>query len=434
MSVRKGNKIVSGRGKNGTGFALFTPKFFDYILNNPSWLRADTFSWHSGDVYKSAYEHLYNDFTNLPSSTVTYYAWSVQGSSSRFSVLYTLSETPSSGDDVYVEKTSGIVYGGSVNSISGTTIDAGLDADGGIVVTAIRDSSLDETKESNATYLTETVGSTTINYYRTSDGHKIVMPDQESNVESIYQEVGVAWYYILNTTNKLFKLPRTKYSFTGLRDSVGNFVEAGLPNIKGYFDTGAEYYDANQDETPPFSATSVAKRRNEGGKDANQRRITFDASTANPIYGNSDTVQPPSTQMYLYFYVGNTVINQTEVDVGVITERLNGKQDVLGNNVDYVVETFRDGANWYRIYKSGWVEQGGNIPFAATGSWAAGNITFLKPMADTNYYLNGRGNWSDRQSCDLGVNSKTTTGCNVTVAINTLTTENGAWYVCGQGA
>jgi hypothetical protein len=55
-------------------------------------------------------------------------------------------------------------------------------------------------------------------------------------------------------------------------------------------------------------------------------------------------------------------------------------------------------------------------------------------MADTNYYLNGRGNWGDRQSCDLGVNSKTTTGCNVTVAINTLMAENGAWYVCGQGA
>lgn len=296
MSVRKGNKIVSGRGKNGTGFALFTPKFFDYILNNPSWLRADTFSWHSGELYKSAYEHLYNDFTNLPSSTVTYYAWSVQGSSSRFSVLYTLSETPSSGDDVYVEKTSGIVYGGSVNSISGTTIDAGLDADGGIVVTAIRDSSLDETKESSPTYLTETIGSTTINYYRTSDGHKIVMPDQESNVESIYQEAGVSWYYILDTDNKLFKLPRTKYSFTGLRDFVGNFVEAGLPDHTHQLDISTGYYNDDSGNSSVKATGTQANR-------ATFSRITGTVS-GNDTYGNSDTVQPPSTQMYLYFYVG----------------------------------------------------------------------------------------------------------------------------------
>jgi hypothetical protein len=381
MSVRKGNKIVSGRGKNGTGFALFTPKFFDYILNNPSWLRADTFSWHSGELYKSAYEHLYNDFTNLPSSTVTYYAWSVQGSSSRFSVLYTLSETPSSGDDVYVEKTSGIVYGGPVNSISGTTIEAGLDADGGIVVTAIRDSSLDETKESSPTYLTETIGSTTINYYRTSDGHKIVMPDQESNVEFIYQEVGVAWYYILDTTNKLFKLPRTKYSFTGLRDSVGNFVEAGLPNITGQtnFAPNAGMRNDAQPRGAFYKATAtghIMQFEQAAGND-----LGFDASLSSEVYGKSDTVQPNSTQMYLYFYVGNTVINQTEVDVGILTEQLNGKQDVLGNNVDYVVESYNDGTNWYRVYKSGWVEQGGKV----TSQSALLSVSLLKPYANTLY-------------------------------------------------
>ena len=304
MSVRKGNKIVSGRGKNGTGFALFTPKFFDYILNNPSWLRADTFSWHSGELYKSAYEHLYNDFTNLPTSTVTYYAWSVQGSSSRFSVLYTLSETPSSGDDVYVEKTSGIVYGGSVNSISGTTIEAGLDADGGIVVTAIRDSSLDETKESNATYLTETIGSTTINYFRTSDGHKIVMPDQESNVESIYQEVGVSWYYILDTDNKLFKLPRTKYSFTGLRDFVGNFVEAGLPNITGRTNFAPNAGIRNDAEARGSFYTEVPTTYAPNFTSSGGYDLSFDASLSSEVYGKSDTVQPNSTQMYLYFYVG----------------------------------------------------------------------------------------------------------------------------------
>ena len=135
------------------------------------------------------------------------------------------------------------------------------------------------------------------------------------------------------------------------------------------------------------------------------------------------------------------------VDINKIATDLNLKADtnlinatpssetvksLLNNSgVRYVVETYSTGPTWYRVYSDGWVEQGGNIPFTATGGWAAGNITFLKPFKDTNYYINGRGNWSDRQSCDFGLNSKTATGVNVTVAINTLTGENGAWYACG---
>ena len=34
------------------------------------------------------------------------------------------------------------------------------------------------------------------------------MPDQETAVAAIYAESGVAWYYILDTTNTRFKLPR----------------------------------------------------------------------------------------------------------------------------------------------------------------------------------------------------------------------------------
>ena len=36
----------------------------------------------------------------------------------------------------------------------------------------------------------------------------------------------------------------------------------------------------------------------------------FDASKSNDIYGNSTTVQPPATEMYLYFYVGGTGLTQ----------------------------------------------------------------------------------------------------------------------------
>lgn len=55
-------------------------------------------------------------------------------------------------------------------------------------------------------------------------------------------------------------------------------------------------------------------------------------------------------------------------------------------NIDYVVEyknpTDSD-PNWYRKWKSGKLEQGGIVPAVV------GNITFLKPFANTNYAVIG---------------------------------------------
>ena len=45
----------------------------------------------------------------------------------------------------------------------------------------------------------------------------------------------------------------------------------------------------------------------------------------------------------------------------------------LPENYDFVVESYTDDSgNWYRVYKSGWVEQGG-------GAYTRNAITFLKP-------------------------------------------------------
>lgn len=46
---------------------------------------------------------------------------------------------------------------------------------------------------------------------------------------------------------------------------------------------------------------------------------------------------------------------------------------------DYVVESHNDGSNWYRVYKSGWLEQG--MKQTAEDQ----TLTFLKSFADTNY-------------------------------------------------
>ena len=43
------------------GFPLFFNCLSDHLINEISWLRADTFSWQSGSVYVRAYQHLVDD-------------------------------------------------------------------------------------------------------------------------------------------------------------------------------------------------------------------------------------------------------------------------------------------------------------------------------------------------------------------------------------
>ena len=98
---------------------------------------------------------------------------------------------------------------------------------------------------SGKTAVSENVGGVTISYYLADDGHKITT--DETSVANIYAATGVAWYYILDTTNHRFKLPRTKFGFTGLRNNVGNYVAPGLPNITGNIRVVNDYNFNNTD-------------------------------------------------------------------------------------------------------------------------------------------------------------------------------------------
>ena len=80
----------------------------------------------------------------------------------------------------------------------------------------------------------------------------------------------------------------------------------------------------------------------------------------------------------------------TDINVGAITEALNNKVDLPTPStpqdaVDYVVEkqdpTSANGYTWYRKYKSGWVEQGGQFTLAYNGT----TVTLPIELDNTNY-------------------------------------------------
>ena len=73
---------------------------------------------------------------------------------------------------------------------------------------------------------------------------------------------------------------------------AGTVKKAGLPNIIGSFTSGA-WIGYNSTVTGAFVANN--KYNNAGGNKGDHRQgIYFNASRCSPIYGRSDTVQPPS--------------------------------------------------------------------------------------------------------------------------------------------
>lgn len=193
------------------------------------------------------------------------------------------------------------------------------------------------------TLQSETIGSTTIQFYLADDGHKICPASEETNVNYIYGTSGVAWYYIIDTVNQRFKLPRTQFGVTGYRGTVGGYIEAGLPNITGKFKVrnnpnGNPQGNITNTEGAFSSEDSVSGGYTKFSADENSytgnTTAVFNAHDSSSVYGNASTVQPKATQMCLYFYVGNFTQTALENTAGLNASLFNGKADIDASNFD----------------------------------------------------------------------------------------------------
>ena len=211
-------------------------------------------------------------------------------------------------------------------------------------------------------------------------------------------------------------------------------IEAGLPNITGatslitgvndMFDYGAFYKD------------SVNKKAGIYGRSSGTDSVNaFDASRSSAVYGKSSTVTPASTTLYPWVVAYVAAIPASTAQASEFQQGLSGKADTnLGNvpsNYDYVVDSYNDAnGNWYRKYKSGWIEQGGLVPQTTTINYT---VNLLKPFNNSKYtaLISSWYTASSEQAVDY-IKTKRTTGFDC-LAINVAGGEFN-WYACGQGA
>lgn len=196
---------------------------------------------------------------------------------------------------------------------------------------------------------TETVGSYTITYYLADDGHKVVLANQETTVQNIYTQFGVAWYYILDTTNQRFKLPRIDPSKEALlltaptttSSTANNYAPVSLywnvagSSTRAYGDangaaSGKRMIGINQDGNTQ-QVVGYQYANTYAGSLVAPRNLVTNLSSATSIYkGNK----------YLYFYVGQYSQTATEQTAGLNTELFNEKLDIdVGNATSSTKQT-----------------------------------------------------------------------------------------------
>ena len=336
MSLKLGNTTIAGisRETKLNAHSLLDFKWTDHILNEMSWLRADTFSWQSGDVYTSVYNLLVTEYN------------------------------------------------------SGTE---------------------------------ETEGS--ITFKRSPNGYKITT--DESGVSALFINTGVAWYYILDTENRRFKLPRTKYGFTGLRDGVGNYVPESLPNHKHQINAWVESGTATAKLDTILSGNST----NTPDKVFNTSKVyagdVFDSST----YQDNAPVQQRATQMYLYFYVGQFSQTAIEETAGLNSTMFNNKvdKDDLAEVV-CIIDPYVNGYSGYNVYSNGYCEQWGRT---IAGSSNTKNIVLLKEFKDIDYNVTFGSEYTSTATATPQVKTSTKLTNSFDIIDSTTTTQYSYWKACG---
>lgn len=168
----------------------------------------------------------------------------------------------------------------------------------------------------------------------------------KTDYADLYAVIGTIYGSCTDTTK--FKLPDLRDRFVqGANGNLGTSKDAGLPNITGKF-----YHDINAKAglSGAFTYEGTGRQNLMNDSPTNSGLITFDASKSNPIYGNSDTVQPPSVSLAFtikalkvsdqYAAGVSALIDDTATDV---TDKTWSAKKIGSSTIPYVlIDTTKD--------------------------------------------------------------------------------------------
>lgn len=193
-----------------------------------------------------------------------------------------------------------------------------------------------------------------------------------SDLPSTGQQNGDVWNVLDTGAN---------YAWTGTEwDKLSETVD-----LSGYIPTsqkGTASGVATLDTDGKVPTSQLPEMGSGSGFDFEGTKAGFDAAVA------AGTITEDSVSLITDDVDGANVATKAELQAVDRSKADTALSNVLAN-IDYVVESkfpTEDDPRWYRVYKSGWVEQGGNFG-SSFSNYQTITITLQKQMQDTHYSI-----------------------------------------------
>ena len=196
--------------------------------------------------------------------------------------------------------------------------------------------------------------------------------------------------FVLNTAEETFRLP-VKVKLASGKAVVGNGQAlVGLQNLTAPSISKPEFYFGKNPSNDDVTIWNSAQTQSAIG-------ITTDATKSG--------IETSDNDLYLYFYVGETVQNANLINAGRIEEKLANKQD----KCIHIIDTYVNGTSGYRIWSDGYCEQWGNYQGTNITNHV---INLLINFKDTTYitFANTNYNTGLQRGVAYTVNTNKTVG------------------------
>lgn len=203
---------------------------------------------------------------------------------------------------------------------------------------------------------------------------------------------------------------------------ASTYHQAGLPNITGEHDGNPWVSKASG----CFEYLSSKKIVPAGQENATYG-VRLDASRSSSVYGASDTVQPETHLWVMCVVAYGIATNVGSVDIQNVMSAVNAVQALVGEIPKpkaYIIETWKSGTSWYRVWSDGFIEQGGSYTSSDNSAFT---ITLNKPMTTTYYHSDVTGGYNASTERGWGFAYGKTLSNFKAVVVE----PKGTWEVCG---
>lgn len=200
--------------------------------------------------------------------------------------------------------------------------------------------------------------------------------------------------FVVNTTDQTFRLPllngeedlpSDRYATLTLGESGALYTASangfyrfsvGLP-ASSYF----AIFNNNSGDAAELITNEVASIvQNYAAKAFVKRGQTIRIQYNNTPNVNSVRFYYAQGNGTLYYYVGDIVQDASLINAGAVLGQL---ANINAPSRGYVVDSYQNGTDWYRVYSDGWIEQGGSV----TSNSSLVTYNFHHPFTTMTYGL-----------------------------------------------